>query len=218
MNLFHAKKVLEVGSGTGSILRELQTINPKAEVVGLDWNLIALKYSLIESLNPHNVCGKGELLPFSSDNFDITLCHYFLMWVKEPLTVLKEMTRVTRVGGWIACLAEPDYRERLDYPGSELWKELLLESLSAPDPLIGRKLRALFFQVGLKAQVGFQSVVLSPDIMSELYELEINKMTNFLPDKNQINLRKLTHILESHNPAELFSFMPVFFALAQKSE
>ena len=33
MNLFHAKNILEVGSGTGAILRELQTINPKAKSV-----------------------------------------------------------------------------------------------------------------------------------------------------------------------------------------
>ncbi|MFX0212183.1 MAG: class I SAM-dependent methyltransferase, partial [Candidatus Hodarchaeota archaeon] len=149
MNLFHAKQVLEVGSGTGAILREIQTINPRAKLVGLDWNLIALNYSKRESINPYIVCGKGEFLPFTSNSLDITLCHYFLMWVKEPLTVLKEMKRVTRNGGWIACLAEPDYGGRLDYPAGELWEGLLLESLSAPDPLIGRKLRSIFSKVGL---------------------------------------------------------------------
>lgn len=216
MNLFHAKNILEVGSGTGAILRELQTINPKAKLVGLDWDLLALKYSHIESLNPYNVCGKGELLPFPSNNFDITLCHYFLMWVKEPLTVLNEMRRVTRIGGWIVCLAEPDYGGRLDYPASELWEELLLESLSAPDPLIGRKLRTLFSKVGLQADVGLQSTVLSPNIVMELYETEIDKLTRFLNGKSIANLTKLKHILETHNPDELFSFMPVFFGLARK--
>lgn len=218
MNLFHVKRILEVGSGTGAILREIQVINPKVQLVGIDQNLATLKHSRKGEIRAQVILGKGEFLPFSSESFDITLCHYFLLWLKQPITVLKEMTRVTRVGGWIACLAEPDYGGRLDFPASELWEELLLESLSAPDPFIGRKLRTLFFQVGLKAQVGLQSIVLSPDTIIELYELEINKLTHFLPEKKKNNLKKLKHKLESHNPAELFSFMPVFFALARKHE
>jgi ubiquinone/menaquinone biosynthesis C-methylase UbiE len=217
MNLFHTKKILEVGSGTGAILREIQTINPRAKIVGLDWNLISLNYSQRESINPHIVCGKGEFLPFSPNSFDITMCHYFLMWIKEPLTVIKEMKRVTCNGGWIACLAEPDYGGRIDYPASELWEELLLESLSAPDPLIGRKLRAFFSKVGLEAEVRLQSAVLSPNVVMDLYEAEIDKLSHFLTEKNEDNLTKLKHILETHPPTELFSFMPVFFAIARKN-
>ncbi|MFX0016885.1 MAG: class I SAM-dependent methyltransferase [Candidatus Hermodarchaeota archaeon] len=218
MNLFHAQKVLEVGSGTGAILREIQTINSRIKLVGVDWNLIALNYSKRESINPHVVCAKGELLPFSPNSFDITLSHYFLLWVKEPLTVLKEMKRVTRIGGWIACLAEPDYGGRIDYPASKLWEELLFESLSAPDPLIGRKLRALFSKVGLEVEVGLQSAVLSPNVVMDLYKDEIDKLTRFLSEKNKDNLKKLKHILETHPPTELFSFMPVFFGVARKGE
>ncbi|MFX1516078.1 MAG: methyltransferase domain-containing protein [Promethearchaeota archaeon] len=215
MDLFHAKNILEVGSGTGALLREIQAINPRAKLVGLDWNLLALNFSHQESLNPYNICGKGELLPFPSNSFDITLCHYFLMWVKEPLIILREMSRVTRMGGWIACLAEPDYGGRLDYPASELWEELLLESLSANDPFIGRKLRALFSRVALQADVGLQSAVLSPNFVMELYSAEFDKLTHFL-GKNSKNLAKLKTILSNHDIAELFSFMPVFFGLARK--
>ncbi|MHA2107455.1 MAG: class I SAM-dependent methyltransferase [Candidatus Hodarchaeales archaeon] len=215
MNLFHARKILEVGSGTGAVLREIQSINSKANLVGIDWNLIALNYSRGESLRPKIIHGKGEILPFPSNSFDITLCHYFLMWVKEPLTILEEMIRVTRVGGWIACLAEPDYGGRIDYPASELWEELLLGSLSAHDPFIGRKLRSIFFQVGLKAEVGLQSTVLSPDIVNDLYELDIAKLGHFLLEKKKPKLAKLQQTLESRNSAEIFSFMPVFFGLAR---
>ncbi len=218
MNLFHAGQILEVGSGTGAVLREIQIINPRAKLVGIDWNLIALNYSQRESLHPHIIQGKGEFLPFPSNSFDITLCHYFLMWVKNPQTILKEMRRVTSDGGWIACLAEPDYGGRLDYPASDMWDELLLGSLSAHDPFIGRKLRAIFFQAGLKAEVGLQSTVLSPDIVNELYELEMNKFDYFIQEENRSTLAKLKQILELHNSAEMFSFMPVFFGIARKLE
>jgi ubiquinone/menaquinone biosynthesis C-methylase UbiE len=215
MNLFHTRDILEVGSGTGAILREIQTINPRARLVGIDWNLIALHYSQGESVHQNFIHGKGEVLPFPSNSFDITLCHYFLMWVEDPILILKEMRRVTRVGGWIACLAEPDYGGRLDYPASELWKELLLNSLSAHDPFIGRKLRSIFYHVGLKAEVGLQSSILSPDITNELYTLEMEKLDNLLPERNKPKLAKLQQMLESQNSAETFSFMPVFFGLAQ---
>ncbi|UCG02222.1 MAG: methyltransferase domain-containing protein [Candidatus Heimdallarchaeota archaeon] len=215
MELFHAKTILEVGSGTGAILREIQTINPRARLVGLDWNLFALKFSQVESLSPNSICGNGELLPFSDNNFDITLCNYFLMWVKEPLAVLKEMRRVTRIGGWIACLAEPDYGGRLDYPASEQWEELLLESLSAHDPYIGRKLRSLFHKADLQVEVGLQSSVLSPDIVMDLYKAEFDKLAHFLGE-NSAKLAKLKYILETYSPADRFSFMPVFFGIARK--
>ena len=162
------------------------------------------------------VCGLGEFLPFPTNYFDITLCHYFLMWVKKPLMVLEEMRRVTRVGGWIACLAEPDYGGRLDYPASELWEELLLESLSAPDPFIGRKIRTLFLEVGLQAEMGLQSAVLSPNVIMELYHAEFERLAYFL-GKNNASLAKLKYILEKHDSRKYFSFMPVFFALARKS-
>ena len=215
MNLFHAKNILEVGSGTGALLREIQAINPRAKLVGLDWNMLALKCSHIESLNPYLICGKGEELPFPSNHFDITLCHYFLMWVQEPLTVLQEMNRVTRNGGWVACLAEPDYGGRLDYPASELWRELLLGSLSAPDPFIGRRIRKLFIEIGLQVDVGLQSAVLPSNVVMNLYKDEIGKLAHFLGEKNS-NLIKLKKTLDKHTPEEIFSFMPVFFGVARK--
>ena len=216
IELFYARNILEVGSGTGALLREIQIINPKAKLVGLDCNILALKFSNGESTNPFVVCGKGELLPFPSNHFDITLCHYFLMWLNEPITVLKEMKRVTRVGGWIACLAEPDYGGRIDYPMSELWEQLLLDSLSAPDPFIGRKIRTLFIEAGLHAEIGLQSTVLPSNIVMDLYNAEFEKLAHFLGE-NSASLAQLKFLLEKHNPAEFFSFMPVFFALARKS-
>ncbi|MFX0123057.1 MAG: class I SAM-dependent methyltransferase [Candidatus Hodarchaeota archaeon] len=216
MDLFHAKSILEVGSGTGAILREISTINSQAKLVGLDWNLLALKFSCGESLNPYTICGKGELLPFSDNYFDITLCHYLLMWVKEPLNILKEMRRVTRIGGWIACLAEPDYGGRLDYPASEQWEELLLESLSAHDPYIGRKLRSLFFKAELQVEIGLQSSVLSPNVVVDLYNAEFEKLAHFLGENNA-KLAKLKYLLEKHSLTDRFSFMPVFFGIARKT-
>jgi hypothetical protein len=65
------------------------------------------------------------------------------------------MQRVTRPGGWVLALAEPDYGGRVDYP--EALAEagrLQAEALRAQgaEPNMGRRLMALFRQTGL-AQV-----------------------------------------------------------------
>ncbi len=218
MDLFHAEQVLEVGSGTGAILREIHTINPRARLFGLDRNLVALEYSQKKATDETLILGDATLLPFSSQSFDIVVCHYFLMWIEDPITTLREIMRVTRFGGWIACLAEPDYGGRLDFPDSEIWKDLLLNSLSAADPFIGRKLRTYFYQVGLKAHVGLQSVVLPSDTVNNLYEAELAKLERFISPENNIKLKKLTEFFKTHKTEELFSFMPVFYALAHRTE
>ena len=55
-------------------------------------------------------CADGFHLPFRDQRFLITLCHYFLMWVSDPAAVLEEMKRVTRTGGHLVVLAEPELR------------------------------------------------------------------------------------------------------------
>ncbi len=217
MDLFHAEQILEVGSGTGVILREIKSINPRARLIGLDQNLLALKYSQKIVANDTLIQGDGAVLPFSSQSFDIVLCHYFLMWVENPIITLREMMRVTRNGGWIACLAEPDYGGRMDYPDNEIWMELLLNSISGADPFIGRKLRTYFYQIGLKAHVGLQSIVLPPEAVNNLYEAELAKLKRFSSPENHLKLERLTQLFRSHKLDELFSFMPVLFAIARKT-
>ncbi|MHA1541616.1 MAG: class I SAM-dependent methyltransferase, partial [Candidatus Hodarchaeales archaeon] len=118
-------KILEVGSGTGAVIEEIMSLTSNPELYALDINWIALQSNLCTN----KILGKGEHLPFPDNFFDITLCHYLLLWIENPIDVLKEMYRVTRVGGWIACLAEPDYGGRIDYPYTEEWKSLLQRSL-----------------------------------------------------------------------------------------
>lgn len=57
-------------------------------------------------------CGDALVLPYPSGIFDITFCHFLLLWVRDPLLALLEMKRVTRSGGAVLALAEPDYELR----------------------------------------------------------------------------------------------------------
>ena len=111
--LNQARRVLEVGCGTGAILQELAT--PSAPI-GLDLDPVALAQCHIHAPNAILTRGDGLSLPFADQTFDIVYCHYFLLWVHDPLQAILEMKRVTRAGGYLLALAEPDYYARIDEP------------------------------------------------------------------------------------------------------
>jgi hypothetical protein len=41
-----------------------------------------------------------------------------LLWTKSPHKVVAEMKRVTRSGGYVVALAEPDHASRVDHPST----------------------------------------------------------------------------------------------------
>jgi SAM-dependent methyltransferase len=144
------RTIIEIGCGTGAILSRLPD-NPAA--YGLDINYRFLQYT--QDLAPPTplTCGDAHQLPFLKDTFDISCCHFLLLWVTNPLLVLKEMARITKPGGAVLLLAEPDYGGRIDHP-EELQKlgTAQIESLRAQgaDPFMGRKLPGLLIGAGLK--------------------------------------------------------------------
>ena len=144
-----ARRVLEVGCGTGAILSDLDT---PVSIHGVDLEPVRLLEAHLHAPEAILSCGDALSLPFASAVFDITFCHFLLLWVREPLQALCEMKRVTRPGGSILALAEPDYISRVDKP-DELaslgcWQAESLHRQGA-DPGLGRRLAHLFRQAGL---------------------------------------------------------------------
>jgi hypothetical protein len=78
-----------------------------------------------------------------------------LFWCERPDQVVREMARVTRRGGWVVALAEPDYGGMVTYPLAEL-RDLSIKSLQKDglEPFLGRKLGDLFVGAGLETEVG----------------------------------------------------------------
>ncbi|MHA2095055.1 MAG: methyltransferase domain-containing protein, partial [Candidatus Hodarchaeales archaeon] len=215
INLHRAKNILEVGSGTGALLSELKGVIDEAKLLGIDINPIAIDFC---KRNNHSllVQGDGNSLPFQDDVFDSILCNYLLLWIKNPFKLMQEFYRVTKPKGWIVVLAEPDYGGRIDHPFGEQWKDLILSSLSAYDPNIGRKLAQLFSQVGLSATVGLQSVVQTSNTAKKMYQDELDTISQFLPDKSVPLMHDLQLRVRKTPSAEMTSLMPVFYAYAQK--
>lgn len=145
-----ASLVLEVGCGTGAILAELPKDVP---LHGLDIDSAALAQCRINAPTASLVQGNALHLPYSGEVFDIVYCHFFLLWVGDPLQVLLEMKRVGKRGAAILAFAEPDYTARRDEPRDLIplgrWQT---ESLSrqGADPSLGGRLASLFFQAGIE--------------------------------------------------------------------
>lgn len=144
-----ARRVLEVGCGTGAILREWAG---PASLHALDLEPDALAQCGLYAPGTHRVRADGLALPYPTAAFDITFCHFFLLWVRDPLQALLEMKRVTRPGGSVLALAEPDYTARVDEPPKlrplGRWQAESLRRQGA-DVSFGARLAETFFQAGI---------------------------------------------------------------------
>ena len=144
-------RVLEVGCGTGAVLIELAE-SFGGRLHGLD---IRPEYlHLTRSTVPGVFLAQGDAhyLPYAEGSFEATCCHFLLLWVRNPGTVVSEMKRVTQSGGAVLLMAEPDYGGRIDHP-PELailgnWQSRALHKAGA-NPSIGRELAGLLSQNGL---------------------------------------------------------------------
>lgn len=160
--LQNAGTLLDVGCGTGALLEELAD-GGRRLVTGVDIDLASLAFArhygaAAPGANAPLACADGHGLPFREASFDLAVCHFVLLWVDDPLQLLKEMRRVLRPGGAALALAEPDYGGRIDYPqAAEKLGRMQAQALArqGADITIGRKLRGLFQQAGFDAvQVG----------------------------------------------------------------
>ncbi len=154
-NLTQAHRVLEVGCGTGAVLSTLQTSASSSRTMslhGLDFDAAVLNEAQFHAPTAFSTRGDAHSLPYSSQSFDITYCHFLLLWVNDPLQALIEMKRVTKSNGYVLALAEPDYTARTDRL-DELAELGRLQNKSlqrqGADIGLGARLADLFFRAGI---------------------------------------------------------------------
>jgi SAM-dependent methyltransferase len=145
-----ARRTLEVGCGTGALLSE---ITSPASLHGLDFDRPRLSEAQIHAPGAWLTAGNALALPYPDFAFDITFCHFLLLWVRDPSQAVREMARVTRPGGHVLALAEPDHSQRVDLPASLAplgrWQAEALRGQGA-DPSFGARLADTFAQAGIE--------------------------------------------------------------------
>lgn len=212
------ERVLEVGCGTGAVLAELEQ---GPQILGIDIDLDSLHHA--RQIAGHALLSQADVfaLPFRDGAFSLTYCHFLLLWLSDPLAALSEMKRVTRPGGVLVALAEPDYGHRIDYP-PELailgdWQAEALHRQGA-DPELGRKLRSLFASSGLEnAQSGLLGGEWSGPPPQEDCEIEWSTLREDL--RGEIPAEALDRLQALDSSAwqrgDRVLFVPTFYALGQ---
>lgn len=103
-----ATHALDVGTGTGDFLPILEQAMPKARVVGVDFT-----YAMLAAGQPKLdrqtrsaafINGDALYLPFADRAFDAVTTGFTMRNVADVAQAFREMARVTRPGGKLACL------------------------------------------------------------------------------------------------------------------
>src|SRR5262245_22642468 len=152
-------RVLEVGCGSGVVLRDLAPLaGPKGHVVGVDTSQAMLDAAR-QLCRPVKRCprlelhhGDGAHLPFPPGQFDVTLGITVILHVPEPAAVVEEMVRVTRPGGRVGLQDQDFGMMAVTHPDPELTDQILdgVPRALYEEPYSGRRLPGLLREAGLR--------------------------------------------------------------------
>lgn len=101
-NLAGARRVLDVGCGTGVLCTAIAAQTPEAEVAGVDPTDDFLAEARAKHPKMRFEPGEAAALPFADGRFDASLALLILQEVAAPEAAVGEMRRVTRPGGLVA--------------------------------------------------------------------------------------------------------------------
>lgn len=217
-NLLRAGRVLDVGCGTGVVTEEVAA-RTGGQVVGIDLDAAMVAYAQGRGGQADYRVGDAHDLPFDNAWFDVTVCHFLLMWCRNPGRAVQEMVRVTQPGGDILVCAEPDYGGRIDHPDLPLgrWQIEVLRREGA-DPCLGRKLRALFALPGVRQiDVGLIPGMWNPAAMRAEFDAEWalweRSLAGLVSPEELVRIKAVD--LEAIESGRRLVFMPVFYALVR---
>ena len=152
-------RVLEIGSGTGSISRDAaRLVGPRGQVIGVDPSRVmtqaARQLARAAGFGPclvHSV-GDGTRLRFPAGSFDRVFAVTVLLHVARSDAILDEMVRVARPGGLVAVQDQDFGSLTLDHPDRALTERIMggVVGRMYPDPFSGRTTYGRLVRLGLR--------------------------------------------------------------------
>lgn len=221
LDIKEMNKILDVGCGTGVISKEIYS-SYCANVHGLDLERANLDLAKKYAPKSHFALGDAHVLPYPSRHFDLTFCHFLLLWVRNPIEVVREMARVTRMGGYVVVFAEPDYGGRIDFPGELAilgkWQQESLYKQGA-NVQLGRQLAEIFNKSDLGyIEVGVLGGQWSGDNLIEDWLIEWlvleDDLSIIVADVNKWEAYKSLDFVH-RKKGDRILFVPTFYAYGQ---
>jgi len=212
----NARRVLEVGCGTGVITKEIRE-KTSAQITAIDKDhlVIANVQQQIEDVEFYRM--SVEDLSFRDEAFDIVICNYFFLWIEKPFRALMEMVRVCKPGGYIVALAEPDYGGWVEHPDFGLGaKHIATIKKHGADPYMGRKLLSIFESANLNTKLSVVAHIWNQERLKE----QIAEEWKLVLEAEEITEEEYKEILEKENQTIdenlRMIFLPIFSAIGQK--
>lgn len=158
-HLRRGDRLLDVGSGPGTITCDLASLVAPGRVTGMEnvpEPLRIAKRAAEESALGNLDFQHGDVyeIPFADDSFDVVHAHQVLQHLTEPVAALREMRRVCRPGG-IVAVRDADYGAMRWFPdnaGLDDWLATYFAVArgNGAHPDGGRRLRSWAVAAGLE--------------------------------------------------------------------
>jgi ubiquinone/menaquinone biosynthesis C-methylase UbiE len=190
------QRVLDIGSGVGDVsLIAARLVGPSGEVVGVERDASSIRRAAkrVSAAGFRNVSFiQAELGEVTSDRpFDACVGRLILMFLPDPLSVLRSLLRLVRTGG-ILAFQEPSFAPMLAIAARlPTWsrvpaaaRETLLRSGGNPE--MGFDLYRLLLELALPTPKMHMDILLGCD--SNLRAIMLDAFFNMLPQAKQHNV------------------------------
>ena len=153
--------ILDVGCGPGTITIDLAERVTEGKVIGLDSDSPVLESARAAAAsrwlkNVSFEVGSVQALSYPDNSFDVVHGHQVLQHVGQPVVALREMRRVLKPNGILAC-RESDFLVNSWFPdsiGIQHFQDVYIRVArsNGGDPSAGRKLHAWAREAGFATQ------------------------------------------------------------------
>ncbi len=220
INLSSTHSILDIGCGTGVLEQELSGLEIKT-TIALDISFDTALYAAGHNNDAHFLTADAFKLPFPENHFEVVICHFLLLWLQDPVTVISEIKRIIKPNGHFLILGEPDHSARVDWPDDFVQLgERQTASLKAQGANIqaGRQIGQWLLAGGLQVEeIGVLGGQWKPSELSHSQTLEWSILQNDLPD---LDVDYLSDMKIKNTGAtrsgESILFVPVFYAHGSK--